>query len=450
VTDLEVTAGNAYATVSGRAEQWARDYLAVVDPYDPTVRSDLVDAHGLFPSGFVRPLLEAARSAGKHVHLNDVRDPPAEVGRRVQMGSWLRDDQADAAKVARSRARGIVSMPTGAGKTEVMVAVAQATAIKWLVLVDTKDLLHQWAARYLARTGETAGRVGDGHHDVRRVTVATFQALYGSDLVREFEGVLVDEVQVLAAPENFRVVMAMDRAYWRLGFSATPLARTDGRDYMAVGALGPVIVAVSDRAAVEAGVVAEADVRFIRFRHPRTTGAFQDVYEAAVVLREERNQLIARVVSSAELCPRPCLVFVKTVRHGPILMKLIKAMGSRVDFVSGEDAVGARRAAVGALERGQIDVLVTSKIFNKGIDIPIIGSGMNAAAGASEIDAAQRLGRLRRVSEGKGAVVYWDVLDENQRTLADHARSRMAAYTERKIPLSIWRDDGAQVLKDHR
>ena len=80
-----------------------------------------------------------------------------------------------------------------------------------------------------------------------------------------------------------------------------------------------------------------------------------------------------------------------------------------------------------------------SRIFNKGIDIPEARSGINAAGGASRIDALQKVGRGMRVVPGKTTFRYWDILDTGNYNLEDHARKRIEAYRSRNYNVRVVR-----------
>ena len=292
--------------------------------------------------------------------------------------------------------------------------------------------MHQLAERFERRTGDAAGRCGDGVWEPRRFTVATFQTLatdLTSDRARALilgaRGLVVDEVQVLPAPGNWAVAMAAANAYYRLGISATPLGRMDGRDALAIGALGPVVQKVTIEPLVEAGLVARARIRFVRYEHAQVSGEYNDVYEAAVVLDEGRNELVCRVAGRA---PRPTNVFVRIEKHRRTLQKMIEARGLRSEFVFGATATGGRKAALTRLVRGDCDVLVCGKIFNKGVDVPELRGLVNAAAGKSVHDAVQRLGRGGRATEDKKTFDYFDVDDRKNRWLRAHALGRRRAY----------------------
>lgn len=331
--------------------------------------------------------------------------------------------------------------------TEVFAALAQAVPIRWLVLVDTKDLMYQAADRFFQRTGERAGLAGDGEWWPHRFTVATLQTLlkglgdggHVDALLNASQGLVGDEVQVLAALEFRKVAMATPNAWWRFGVSATPLEREDESDYRAIEVLGPLIVDVKPKPLIEAGYLARPDIVFVRHRHEKMSGSFPVVYEAGVVLNEKRNALAARIAGDPDLCPRPTLAFFKAIAHGRKLVKAVEPR-ARIEMVDGSASAGkgGRRDAVRhRLRMGLTDVLAASRIFNKGIDIPEVESGVNAAAGASRIDALQKVGRLMRVVGSKRVVRYWDFMDVGNHWLEGHARARIEAFRSREYDVRV-------------
>lgn len=71
-------------------------------------------------------------------------------------------------------ARGVVALPTEAGKTLVAVAAIARLGVAALCLVPTRVLLDQWARALGALSSQPIGRLGDGDHVVAPVTVATY------------------------------------------------------------------------------------------------------------------------------------------------------------------------------------------------------------------------------------------------------------------------------------
>lgn len=450
---MRLVADNLWARVEGTATEveWLRSYLTVQakgaehsDAYnagywDGTVK--LYDARrARIATGLVRLVVGRAREKGIEVEIVDQRVKPA-AAVRAGWGEWLRPYQREAVEKMLARGRGILMAPTGSGKTEIFAALTQALPIRWLVLVDTKDLMHQAAARIALRTFEQAGLCGEGYWDPRRVTVATLQTLLQGgervdELLNGIEGMIGDEVQVLAADEFHKVAMATPNAWYRFGLSATPLEREDEKDYRAIEALGTLVHEIPIRLLFELGHLARPTIWFVEHEHERMTGTYAAVYEAGVVLNEKRNALVTRLAASRDLSPRPTLVFFKSLAHGRKLEKLIEPFAP-VERVSGSSHTHERNRARTRLSVGHTDVLLTSKIFNKGVDMPDVLSGINAAGGASAIDALQKVGRLMRVVPGKTRVRYWEIYDRRNHHLEEHARKRMEAYRTREYDVRV-------------
>lgn len=416
---------------------------------------DLLESH--FPTGFLPLVVANAKAAGLKAEVIDARKVPGGAALDESKLEWLRDYQLDATRAAHAARRGIVQVSTGGGKTEIAVALARAVPIRWLFCVHRKTLLEQTAQRYELRTGEEAGRVGDGVWKPRdRFTVTTFQTLAAAArnpdpgarrrleaFLGGFEGVFVDECHVLPADSFWRVAMMLGNAHWRIGLSATPLDREDKRSVFAVGALGPVIFKIGAQQLIAEGRLARPTIRLAKvqqeFREVDALGLpkrwpWQKVYEEGIVRSGVRNRVLLSAVAQAE---KPCLVFVKDLAHGRAFAKALAKRGLKGDFVWGSASLKARQEAVRRLERGDLDVLVSSVIFQEGVDIPELRSVVIASAGKSVIAALQRIGRGMRTAEGKDTFEVWDVLDEGNAWLTRHAKARRRAYTREGYSVSV-------------
>ena len=396
---------------------------------------------GKFPSGLVRRVWAAARAAGVRFDLVDVRAPVALPG---LSGAWLRDYQRSAVDALLARGRGVLQAPTGSGKTASFAAIVQAVDVTWLVLVDSSDLLAQAADEIARFTGEDVGRCGDGQWETARVTVATFQTiLRGGDRSRELldaaSGIVVDETHILGAQEYYRVAMATPNARYRFGVSATPFERADGANYLVEAALGPLVHHITEQSLIASGAIARPTIWMVRHKHKKMRGTFAEVYEAGVVLDDDRNRLVVDIAADDGVCPRPALVFFKAIVHGNRIADALGGLAYHVstDVVSGKTPSFVRARARRRLMDGDLDVLISSRIFNKGVDLPELASAVNAAAGESDVDTLQRLGRGTRVVAGKSVFRMIDVMDVGNYHLERHAKARVAAYKSRGFDVRI-------------
>lgn len=440
--------GNLYCKVAradDKERRWLREYLAFDDDKARFKKRGGGDGkvhlfnamNDTFPAGFFALVSEAAQREGFTVASADKRTAPCLHDPAANIG-WLRSYQTAAVSAVTAKHRGILWMPTGSGKTEVACALGLLYPCRWLFLVHRAGLMDQAAERWKLRTGEDAGRIGEGEWSVKRYTVATFQTLYArmgtpdcDALLDGVEGVIIDEAHTLPANTFWKVAMKLRNAYFRVGMSGTPLARGDRRSLFTIAATGPVIYRIKPEVLITAGVLSKPTIRLTPVEQTSDCPTWQGVYGEAVVRSVKRNKV---VVAQAKRAQKPCLVFVKEIAHGKELEHRLRAAGLTTEFVWGTDSVEERKAAVHRLVHGDCDVLVASVIFNEGIDIPALRSVVIASGGKSVIAALQRIGRGMRVQRDAAGVVIkdtfevFDISDTGNRWLKKHTRARLKAY----------------------
>ena len=79
------------------------------------------------------------------------------------------------------------------------------------------------------------------------------------------------------------------------------------------------------------------------------------------------------------------------------------------------------------MKDGNIQVLIASKIFDQGIDIPELDALILAGSGKSSGRALQRIGRVIRKSPGKKKAIVVEFFD-NCKYLRDHSEARIKVY----------------------
>jgi superfamily II DNA or RNA helicase len=360
--------------------------------------------------------------------------------------SWLRPYQLASVDALCSHQRGLISASTGSGKGEVIIGLARALPCRWLFLVHRTSLVEQQAERYERRTGLRAGRVGEGVWSVpadAALVCASFQTLHAGlrtknpktlALLDWAQAIACDEVHVVAANTFFEVTMATRNAYYRVGLSGTPLSRGDRKSMYAIGALGRIVHRVKAETLIEAGVLAKPTVRLIEVRQRSERQTWSGVYRESIVKSSLRNAAIVNCVVKAE---KPCLVFVTELAHGRNLEKEILNSGIQCAFTHGMHSTELRRSSIKRLTSGHIDVLISSVVFQEGVDIPELRSVVVASGGKSVIATLQRIGRGMRLSKDKDTFEVWDIADadcgcngqhKGCRWLSQHTQDRLAAY----------------------
>ncbi|MFO7168682.1 MAG: DEAD/DEAH box helicase [Chloroflexota bacterium] len=165
-------------------------------------------------------------------------------GFRAKLAFTPRPYQEDAlAAWQAAGGRGVVVLPTGAGKTVLALMAIARLGLRALVVVPTIELLYQWRDAVVERLGVAPSKVGimgDGRKELRPITVVTYaSAAMPNAPIGGFGLLICDEAHHLPAPA-YRTIAERSGAPYRLGITATP-ERSDG----AAGALdeliGPVV-----------------------------------------------------------------------------------------------------------------------------------------------------------------------------------------------------------------
>lgn len=467
---MKIELGNAESRVVHADEverQWLRDFLTWENAgarFGNGARFEtLLHPEGFFPSGLVpniwrafkedtrqTDLAKPAALPGRTIELVDARHAPPTVDPNADV-EWLRHHPAAAARghdpiihqlsayqECVKRSCGIVWIPMGGGKGEVIAALCRAWAY-CRILILVPENVDQLAERIERRTGITVGRIGMGKFQpFERVTVAGFQALHKRfkagdaavlKLLAEAEALLVDECHMLPANSMYTVAMAATRARVRIGLSATPDDRADKKNLYVTGCLGPIIYRVTPRELIDLGIISEPEIRLVPCVQRSELDRWDDVYDELVVKSDQRNDT---VVNMALVAARPGFVFVERELHGFILKRMLAKAGLNVEFVWGDVTATRRKDLVKQMLAGRLDLLVCSGVFRQGLDVPTLASVVNAAGRASTIWTLQRLGRGARADAAtdKYAFEYWDVLDHGQRWLEKHTEQRVAAFRQ--------------------
>ncbi len=418
---------------------WLIDYLSFDDPKARyTANKDkkislYIDKANRFPSGLLPMVMKAAPDEGIKIDLIDARLPPCGEDPTADL-AWLRDYQLETVLVACRRKRGILWLPTGAGKTEIIVALTRRLPCNWLALVHRSQLADDIAARYEKRSpGLVAGRILEGDADIPEdatLVAATFQTLVNwlkrdhedplyrqaKELLAWAQGLIIDETHVLPADTFYSVAMSTTNAYFRFGLSGTPLARGDRKSLLALAAL------------------ARPTVRLITVTQCSKRPTWQGVYGECVVKGAARN---AALVAISKRATAPAFLFVQQVEHGKDLAKRLTNAGIPSEFVWGSHSLAYRKSLIRRLVQGHFEVLVCSSVFQEGIDVPELRSVIVGSGGKSIIATLQRLGRGMRVDrktdgsvrEGGDRFEVYDIADKGNKWLERHARGRLNAYT---------------------
>ncbi len=162
------------------------------------------------------------RLASKGVEFRDETDASPPIG-PLSTTFELRDYQDEALDAWRQAGRrGVVVLPTGAGKTVLALKAIEELGEATLVVVPTLVLVDQWREELEEAFGVDVGVLGGGRRDVRPITVSTYDSasILAPTIGNRFRLLVLDEVHHLPAP-SYRRIGFMYTAPYRLGLTAT-------------------------------------------------------------------------------------------------------------------------------------------------------------------------------------------------------------------------------------
>lgn len=397
-----------------------------------------------FPTGFLSRVEQAFRKGIEYVdNMESVPTLSVEVDPDVFEGVTLRPNQVAGIERALEMGRGVMECAVNSGKTEMMLVLAkiihEQTGQRTLFLYHRKDLLSQTVERAQQRCSdlniscvwsEEVDTSGD-------IVLAMVQTLLSHkkkksevyDYVRKNFGVLIlDESHRYTSRTWFEIAMEI-QAPWRFAFSGTPYSKTDGLRNMKLEAVtAEQIYKISSGQLIDLGVSAKPIIYMVS-GFASNSGSdlrYQQEYEQFVVYGEARNRTIVSV--TADIFPdKKVLVLVTRIDHGKILQELLEEHGESVEFLHGSKTIEERTDAKNNFQWGDARILISSTIFDEGIDIPSLEVLVLAGAGFSDTRTIQRVGRGMRMSEGKDEVVVIDFIDSSK-YLAKHARRRKSTF----------------------
>ncbi len=362
------------------------------------------------------------------------------------------------------RGRGVVVLPTGAGKSHVAVLAIEDKKRSTLVVAPTLDLVRQWFDLLTTTFGCNVGLVGGGEHDVQPITVTTYDSLYlhAEHLGARFGLVVFDECHHLPSPAYSLAARAFI-APFRLGLTATP-ERTDGREADLEALIGPVAYRkdivelagdyLADYETVRVGIELSPEERAehdaeraiyrefvtshgIRMSQPSGWGDFIMMSSQSVAGR--RAMAAYRRQRELAFAPRAKLEYLEYLlfahRNDRALLftqdnATAYAIGRRflVPVLTHQTKVRERSAILAGLAEGTYRAVATSKVLNEGVDVPAANVAVILSGSGTVREHVQRLGRILRKQPDKRAMLYELVTEGTTETYTSERRRNHSAY----------------------
>jgi superfamily II DNA or RNA helicase len=359
----------------------------------------------------------------------------------IELRAW----QREALDVWRRTHRGVVAVVTGGGKTWFALAcvsdfLPRNPQTRVVIIVPTVALLDQWVVVLTDDLGVAPTEVamyGGGHHatsprQFNVIVLNTARQIAPIIAAKHPTFLIVDECHRAASMHNARSMAGEHVA--TLGLSATPERDFDDLFTEAVvPKLGPVIYRYDYRQALDDHVITPFELTNV---HVPLTGDEQSQYDGytrrlvPLFRQRERGDQVddrlhrvlrdrARVSTSAamripiamkimEVNRRVrAIVFHEQIVAANAIASLLLERGHRATVYHSGIGSHIRQDNLRLFRRGEIDVLVTCRALDEGINVPDASLAVIVASTASTRQRIQRLGRvLRPWPDKKCAEIY--------------------------------------------
>lgn len=364
--------------------------------------------------------------------------------------------------------RGLVVLPTGAGKTHVATMALAAVKRSALIVVPTLDLMSQWHDGMRATFDVPVGLLGGGYNEITDLTITTYDSAYlhMDRLGNRFGFVIFDEAHHLPS-DAYSTAARMCLAPFRLGLTATP-ERTDGKETAYQELIGETVfrrdidelkghyladyetirleIALSEEERRAYDEARATYVGFIRrmgidMRGPDGWGRFlmvssqSDAGRRAFEAYRRQRQIALAAPGKLALLER------LLERHRRDRVLVFTEDNATVHQISRTLLLPAITHETKVKERGKIlagfngdgvdakyFAIVTSKVLNEGVNVPAANVAIILSGNASVREHVQRLGRILRKHGDKRATLYELVAAGTSEKRTSDKRREHSAY----------------------
>ncbi|MSP60266.1 MAG: DEAD/DEAH box helicase [Myxococcales bacterium] len=362
------------------------------------------------------------------------------------------------------RGRGVVVLPTGAGKSHLAVMAIDLTRRSTLVIAPTLVLVHQWYDLLRTTFATPVGVIGGRDYQVLPLTVTTYDSahLHMENLGARFGLIVFDEVHHLPGPA-YGLAARLSLAPYRLGLTATP-ERVDGRDADIDDLCGPIVYR-KDIVEMTGDYLAEYEtVRLIvelspaeRAEHDAERAIYRNFVEqqgirmasptgwSDFIMRSSRTALGRRAMAAYRrqreigFAAPAKLDYVAHLLHAhrrdrAILFTQDNATAYAISrrflipAITHQTRVRERSEILARISDGTYSAVVTSKVLNEGVDVPDANVAIVISGSGTVREHVQRLGRVLRKRGEKRATLYELVTAGTSETYTSERRREHSAY----------------------
>lgn len=345
----------------------------------------------------------------------------------------FRDYQIEILDELMEKKNGIVKLPTGSGKTNILAGLLQSLKGKKGVIFFTKVTLLTQTFNFLKELKFPVGVCfGTGFvlDDVMLCTVQSVERIL-DPFMEEAEFIIFDEVHEFAGGKEYsKLLKAFPNARVRIGLTATVPSDDIGR-LRIISHLGTVIGDnFSTKQLISDNWLTEPVIQIIELENNMTPKdmelGYRESYSKFITNNEQRNTLIGLIhnhITKKE--DSKTLIIVQSLDH---IDELKNILPNAITLTGREDN-NHRQKMIEKFRKTKHGLLIGTVILQTGINIPEITHYINARGMKSEIATIQALGRALRKHNSKTQVFIYDFLDHAP-YLTAHSKRRIKIYKQ--------------------
>lgn len=379
-------------TVGGSSSYFGRGFVK---------KKSLLSKYGEFPTGLLHRIGPALDNA--ITYYSDFRIKPIlKVNREVFTANSYRW-QEEAVKTAVEATRGIISAPTGTGKSQAMALLIHRLNLFTLVIVPSLEIKKQ-----LEKTLYSYG--------IMKTVVENIDSKTLKSKLPIFDCLIIDECHHAAAKTYQKLnKTAWKGIYYRYFFTATPFRNDSEEQLLFESIAGQVIYKLDYQTAIREGYIVPIEAYYYILPKQKTDAyTYREVYNELVINNTARNTMIVELLTTLHSTGKSTLCLVKEVKHGQILSDI-----TGLPFVHGMD--DDSRKYIDRFNKGQIKVLIgTTGILGEGIDTKPCEYVVVTGLGKAKSQFMQQIGRSVRKYPGKESAKVIIFRDTSHKFLTRH------------------------------
>lgn len=366
----------------------------------------------------------------------------------------LRSYQKSAVQQCLTNGRGVIILPTAAGKTLTIASLIEAIhsfhiSYRVLIIVPNIQLINQTYTDFIEygiNSEKLSKWSGDNTPNLHKsIVIAGAQILQSQyeenkEYLQSINLLIIDECHKIRKGNVINKILKYIVTPNKFGFTGTmPPDIID--QWNIIGKIGPVLYEEKSYNLRDSNQIANVNIQILTFNYFKIPTLSKTKFNPAADYEEEVNFIInsnERNTKLAQICnntDKNTLIMVERILHGEILLKKIKEVckSKEVFFIQGSVDVEVREEMRKIMEqKNNVICIAISKVFAEGINIKNLHYIIFAAARKAKIKILQSIGRGLRLHPDKKTLIVIDIAD-NLKYANKHLKERLKLYDTEKI-----------------